>query len=185
MRKIVLGITGASGAIYAKRLMEAFRQMTSVEVAVVFSACGEQVFRHELGDACFVSYAAAFRRYDNHDFHAPFASGSCDFDTVIIAPCSMGSLARIANGISSDLLSRAADVVLKERRRLIVVPREMPFHRIHLQNMLQLTDAGGIICPACPSFYSHPATLDDVAETVTNRVLQIAGLAHDGIPWGS
>ncbi|MDR2802291.1 MAG: UbiX family flavin prenyltransferase [Prevotellaceae bacterium] len=182
MRKIVVGITGASGAIYAKQLLEKLRAHAAVEVAVVCTDCGEQVFRHELGDEAFA--AIPFRRYANHDFHAPFASGSCDFDTMIIAPCSMGSLARIANGYSNDLLARAADVMLKERRRLIVLAREMPLNLIHLRNMQQLAEAGAIICPACPSFYHHPDTLEAAAETVVQRVLQLAGLEQDGKKWG-
>jgi 4-hydroxy-3-polyprenylbenzoate decarboxylase len=182
MRKIVAGITGASGAIYARQLLEKLHTLATVETAVVCTDCGEQVFRHELGDEAFA--AIPFRRYANNDFHAPFASGSCDFDTMIIAPCSMGSLARIANGISNDLLSRAADVMLKERRRLIVVTREMPLNLIHLRHMQQLTEAGGIICPASPSFYHRPATLEAAADTVVNRVLQLAGLEQNGAMWG-
>ncbi|MDR0582566.1 MAG: UbiX family flavin prenyltransferase [Prevotellaceae bacterium] len=182
MRKIVVGITGASGAIYARQLLEKLHAHAAVEAAVVCTDCGEQVFRHELGDGAFA--AIPFRRYANNDFHAPFASGSCDFDTMVIAPCSMGSLARIANGHSNDLLARAADVMLKERRRLIVVTREMPLNLIHLRNMLQLAEAGAVICPASPAFYRHPATLEAAAETVVNRVLQLAGLEQDGARWG-
>ncbi|MDR2358216.1 MAG: UbiX family flavin prenyltransferase [Prevotellaceae bacterium] len=182
MRKIVVGITGASGAVYAKQLLEKLHARAAVDVAVVCTGCGEQVFRHELGSGAFD--AIPFRRYANDDFHAPFASGSCDYDTMIIAPCSMGSLARIANGYSNDLLARAADVMLKERRRLIVVTRETPLNLIHLRNMLQLAEAGAIICPASPAFYQHPATLEAATETVVNRVLQLAGLEQDGTKWG-
>jgi 4-hydroxy-3-polyprenylbenzoate decarboxylase len=185
MRKIVIGVTGASGAIYAKLLLSKLQLLDGVETAVVFSACGEQVFRHELGDECFAACATACRRYDNNDFTAPFASGSCDFDTMIVVPCTMGALARIANGAGNDLLSRAADVMLKERRRLILVTREMPLNLIHIRNMQQLTEAGGIICPASPSYYHHPASLEEAADTVVNRVLQLAGLEHNGKPWGS
>jgi 4-hydroxy-3-polyprenylbenzoate decarboxylase len=163
------------------RLLEKLHLHATVDTAVVCTDCGEQVFRHELGDEAFA--AIPFRRYANHDFHAPFASGSCDFDTMIIAPCSMGSLARIANGVSNDLLARAADVMLKERRRLIVVTREMPLNLIHLRNMQQLAEAGAIICPASPAFYHHPATPEDIADTVVNRLLQLAGIAQDGKKW--
>ncbi|MDR3350632.1 MAG: UbiX family flavin prenyltransferase [Prevotellaceae bacterium] len=182
MRKIVVGITGASGAIYARQLLEKLHAHAAVEVAVVCTGCGEQVFRYELGDGAFA--AIPFRRYANNDFLAPFASGSGDFDTMIIAPCTMGSLARIAHGVSNDLLARAADVMLKERRRLIVVTREMPLNLIHLRNMLQLAEAGAVLCPASPSFYHHPATLEDAVDTVVNRVLQLAGLEQDGKKWG-
>jgi 4-hydroxy-3-polyprenylbenzoate decarboxylase len=182
MRKIVVGITGASGAVYARQLLEKLRAQAAVEAAVVCTGCGEQVFRHELGDEAFA--AIPFRRYAINDFHAPFASGSSGFDTMIVAPCSMGSLARIANGVSNDLLARAADVMLKERRRLILVTRETPLNLIHLRNMLQIAEAGGIICPASPSFYHRPATTEAAVETVVNRVLQLAGLEQDGKKWG-
>jgi 4-hydroxy-3-polyprenylbenzoate decarboxylase len=182
MRKIVTGITGASGAIYAGQLLKKLQAIQTLEAAVVCTDCGEQVFRHELGDDAFA--AIPFRRYDNHDFHAPFASGSSDFDTMIIAPCSMGALARIAGGLGNDLLARAADVMLKERRRLIVLIREMPLNLIHIRRMMQLTEAGGIICPASPAFYHRPTTLHDAVETVVNRVLQLADLEHDGAKWG-
>jgi len=182
MRKIVLGITGASGAIYAKQLIEKLQSMKTVELAVVFSTCGEQVFRHELGDDVFS--AISVLRYANNDFSAPFASGSCDYDTMIVAPCSMGSLARIAQGISNDLLTRAADVMLKERRKLILVTRETPLNLIHVRNMQQVIEAGGIICPASPSFYSRPNSVDEAATTVTDRVLQLCGLGNNGFRWG-
>jgi 4-hydroxy-3-polyprenylbenzoate decarboxylase len=182
MRKIIVGITGASGAIYAQQLLERLHALLPAEVAVVCTDCGEQVFRHELGDAALA--ALPFRRYSNHDFGAPFASGTCDFDTMVIVPCSMGALARIAHGLSNDVLSRAADVLLKERRRLIVVTREMPLNLIHLRNMLQLTEAGGIVCPASPAFYHHPATLEEAVATVVGRVLQLAGWEQEAKRWG-
>jgi 4-hydroxy-3-polyprenylbenzoate decarboxylase len=182
MRKIVVGITGASGAIYARQLLDLLQAMPEVEVSVVFSPCGEQVFRHELGAAA-VS-AVSGRRYAPDDFNAPFASGSSNFDTLIILPCSMGTLGRIASGVSNDLLSRTADVMLKERRRLILVTREMPLNLIHIRNMQQITEAGGIICPASPAFYGRPASLEEATETVVHRVLQLAGLETHGFRWG-
>ncbi len=182
MRKIVVGITGASGAIYAKQLLETLPSLP-VAAAVVFSTCGQQVFNQELGDGA--AAAIPFRQYDNNDFNAPFASGASDFDTMIIVPCTMGALGRIANGTSADLLSRAADVMLKERRRLILVTRETPLNLIHIRNMQQVTEAGGIICPASPSFYSSPQTIDELAATVTNRVLQLAGFENNGFRWGA
>jgi len=151
---------------------------------VVFSTCGERVYRHELGDIAFEGAAAAFCRYAPTDFGAPIASGSSAFDAMIIAPCSMGTLGRIAAGVSTDVLLRAADVMLKERRRLILVTREMPLNLIHIRNMQQVTEAGGVICPASPSFYSCPHTLDDAVATVVNRVLQIAGLCAEEWRWG-
>jgi 4-hydroxy-3-polyprenylbenzoate decarboxylase len=179
-----LGITGASGAIYAKQIMDFLHQIPFIKMAVVFSANGERVFRHELSDMSFDSYAGMFERYENDDFNAPFASGSSRFDTLIITPCSMGTLGRIAHGISNDLITRTADVMLKERRQLIVAPRETPLNQIHLQNMLQLTAAGGVVCPTCPAFYAFPGTADEVAQTVVNRILRQAGLPHNEEYWG-
>jgi 4-hydroxy-3-polyprenylbenzoate decarboxylase len=180
IRKLVIGVTGASGAIYAKRLFDKLATLPA-EVAVVFTDYGAQVFRHELGEDAF--RAIPFKQYHNSDFFAPFASGSSLFDTLIVAPCSMGTLARIAGGLASDLVSRTADVMLKERRKLILVPRETPLNLIHLQNMLRITEAGGIICPAAPSFYNHPQTLEAAADTVADRVLQLAGFEIDTVRW--
>ncbi|MDR3184043.1 MAG: UbiX family flavin prenyltransferase [Prevotellaceae bacterium] len=180
-RKIVIGVTGASGAIYAKRLFDKLSPQEDVEVAVVFTANGEKVFRYEMGEAAF--RAVPFPQYDNNDFFAPFASGSSLFDTLVVAPCSMGALARIAGGLASDLISRTADVMLKERRTLILVPRETPLHLIHIQNMQRIAEAGGVICPASPSFYSHPQTIDNAVDTVVDRVLQLAGFTVETYRW--
>ncbi|MEY4660294.1 MAG: hypothetical protein RLZZ42_246, partial [Bacteroidota bacterium] len=122
--------------------------------------------------------------YNKNDFNAPFASGSGQYDTMIIAPCSMGTLGRIAAGISNDLITRAADVVLKERRKLICMARETPYNLIHIKNMEAITLAGGIICPATPSFYSQPKTVEDVAATVTDRILDLAGFDIKTFRWG-
>ena len=115
---------------------------------------------------------------------APFASGSAKFDTMIICPCSMGILGRIATGVSNDLTTRAADVILKERRRLILVIRDTPYNLIHINNMKTITEAGGIICPATPSFYSNPKTFEDLAATVIDRVIDLAGLDQSTYRWG-
>ncbi|HMW26105.1 MAG TPA: UbiX family flavin prenyltransferase, partial [Ferruginibacter sp.] len=124
------------------------------------------------------------RVYETTDFNAPFASGSGQYDTMIIVPCSMGTLGRIASGISNDLISRAADVILKERRKLICVVRETPYSLIHIRNMETVTLAGGIICPATPSFYSQPATIEEAAATVVDRVLDLAGIPVKTYRWG-
>jgi flavin prenyltransferase len=183
MRKIAIAITGASGSIYAKRLLEHLEHMKNeVEPALVWSDNARTVWEHELGNDQYNRYA--FRIWDKADFMAPFASGSSSYDTLIICPCSMGTLGRIAGGISNDLVTRAADVMLKERRKLICVVRETPYNLIHLRNMTAVTEAGGIICPATPSFYSKPATADDIADTVIHRVLQLAGLSNKGYKWG-
>jgi 4-hydroxy-3-polyprenylbenzoate decarboxylase len=180
-RRIVIGVTGASGAIYAKRLFDKLSMQEDTEVAVVFSDNGAQVFRYEIGEEAF--RAVPFTQYNNDDFFASFASGSSLFDMLIVAPCCMGALARIAGGLASDLISRTADVMLKERRTLILVPRETPFNLIHLQNMQRIVEAGGVICPANPSFYSRPQTPADLADTVVDRVLQLAGFAIDTYRW--
>ena len=126
-----------------------------------------------------------FKVYGKEDFFAPFASGSAGYDALIICPCSMGTLGRIASGISNDLITRAADVLLKERKKLICVVRETPYNLIHLRNMTAVTEAGGIICPATPSFYSKPQTIEEAAETVVDRALQLAGIDIKTYRWGA
>ncbi len=180
--KIAVAVTGASGSIYARILLSRLAR-NGAEVHLVWSSNARTVWSHELGDEGFGEFP--FRTWDKGDFFAPFASGSAGFDALIICPCSMGTLGRIAGGISDDLITRAADVMLKERRRLICVVREAPYNLIHLRNMTAVTEAGGIICPATPSFYSRPRTLDEAADTVIQRVMQLAGLPIDGYRWGS
>lgn len=183
-RKIIVAITGASGAVYAKTLIQSLLSVKEQidKIAVVMSKNAQVVWECELGDRSFEGLEVDF--YDKNDFFAPFASGSAKYDTMVICPCSMGTLGRIAHGISNDLTTRAADVILKERRKLILVARESPFSAIHLQNMLTITQAGGVICPANPSFYSLPTSLEDVARTVTDRVISLIGLEHDSYQWG-
>lgn len=183
-RKIVIAISGASGSIYTKVLFDKLSILKdqTADLAVVMSDNAKDVWKHELGNESFNDYG--FKFYDKRDFTAPFASGSAGFDTLIICPCSMGTLGRIAGGISDDLISRAADVVLKERRKLILVVRESPYNLIHINNMKTVTEAGGIICPATPSFYSLPKSLEEVAGTVVNRVIDLAGFNHDSYRWG-
>jgi 4-hydroxy-3-polyprenylbenzoate decarboxylase len=125
-----------------------------------------------------------FTIYNKNDFFAPFASGSAKYDIMIICPCSMGTLGRIAAGISNDLTTRAADVILKERRKLILVTRDTPLSLIHINNMKTVTEAGGIICPASPSFYSQPKTFDELAATVIDRVIDLCGLNQATYRWG-
>jgi 4-hydroxy-3-polyprenylbenzoate decarboxylase len=182
-KKMVVAITGASGSIYAKLLLDKLGELQAQikEVAVVMSENAKDIWQFELGNDGYKSYP--FRFYAKGDFMAPFASGSARFDTMIVAPCSMGTLGRIAAGTSDDLIIRAADVILKERRRLILVPRDMPFNLIHIRNMETITAAGGIICPAIPSFYSKPQTVEEVAMTVVNRVIDLAGLEHNSYRW--
>lgn len=184
MIKIAIAVTGASGSIYAKVLLEQLLRLRDqvAEVSLVWSDNAKTVWQHELGNSDHDKFP--FKVWDKNDFMAPFASGSSSYSTLIICPCSMGTLGRIAGGISNDLITRAADVMLKERRKLICVVRETPYNLIHLKNMITVTEAGGIICPATPSFYSNPKTFDDVAYTVIHRVLQLAGLLADGYKWG-
>lgn len=184
MKKIIVAITGASGSIYAhillRKLVIAREQLS--DLAVVMTENAKQVWETELANKSYNDLPITF--YSTTDFTAPFASGSGQFDTMIIIPCSMGTLSRIAAGFSNDLITRAADVVLKERRKLICVIRETPYNLIHIRNMETLTLAGGIICPATPSFYSRPKSVEDVAATVVDRVLDLAGITISTFRWG-
>lgn len=182
-KKIVVAITGASGAIYAKLLLQKLQQLSVQinEVAIVMSDNAKQVWQFELDNNDFDNLP--FKIFSKHDFMAPFASGSASFDTMVIVPCSMGTLGRIASGTSDDLVTRAADVILKERRRLILVARDMPLNLIHIRNMQTITEAGGIICPAIPSYYSKPKTVEEVAMTVVNRIVDLIGLENESYRW--
>jgi 4-hydroxy-3-polyprenylbenzoate decarboxylase len=174
-RKIVVAITGASGSIYAKKFLEKLAQLKEPpeEIAVIFSDTAKEIWLAETGEI--LSPTPPAKEFSNRSFYAPFASGSSQYDTMIICPASMGTLGRIANGTSDDLIARTADVMLKERRKLIIVPRETPFSLIHINNMKTLTLAGAIICPATPSFYSNPKTIDDLVMTVVDRIIDLAG----------
>ncbi len=181
--KIIVAITGASGSIYAKLLLDklsALKDQIS-KVGVVMSTNAKIVWEHELGNQSYKDYSFDF--YDKMDFNAPFASGSAKYNVMIIAPCSMGTLGRIANGISNDLITRAADVVLKERRKLILLARDTPLNLIHLRNMTTITEAGGIICPAIPSFYSNPKNIEELALTVVDRLIDLTGLESSTYRW--
>ena len=185
MRKIIVALGGSSGSIYARVLFDklAFLQKEMpLTVGVVMTKNAQFNWQLEIGDESYSEYPFDF--YEKHDFMAPFASGSARYDTMIVCPCSMGLMARIAMGISNDLITRAADVVLKERRLLIVVPRETPLSLIHINNMKAITEAGGIICPAVPSFYSQPQTIEAVVATVVDRVLDLADFDVKSYRWG-
>ncbi len=181
--KIAVAVTGASGSIYSKVLLKKLQALGDQvkEVGLVWSSNAHTVWEQELEDKEYNNYP--FRVWDKNDFMAPFASGSSGYSALIICPCSMGTLGRIAGGISNDLVTRAADVMLKERRKLVCVVRETPYNLIHLRNMTTVTEAGGIICPATPSFYSKPKTIEEVAETVVNRALHLAGIDAGGYKW--
>jgi 4-hydroxy-3-polyprenylbenzoate decarboxylase len=207
--KLVVAVGGASGSIYARRLLDLLaararrvetgglaptvsaaggsgpsegpEDKSHLEVALCFSQSGQEVWRHEIGSE--PDYP--FRRWGLRDFRAPFASGSAGWEAMVVIPCSTGGLARIAHGISDDLIGRAADVMLKERRKLVLVVRETPLSLIHLENMLAVTRAGAVVLPASPSFYSQPSTVEALLDTVVGRVLDQLGLANALIQrWG-
>jgi 4-hydroxy-3-polyprenylbenzoate decarboxylase len=182
--KIVIAITGASGSVYPKLLLNKLFTLEDQwsELSIVMTENARLVWETELENKDFENYNAQY--YTQKDFMAPFASGSGKYNIMIIAPCSMGTLGRIASGISADLITRAADVILKERRKLICVVRETPYNLIHLQNMEKVTMAGGIICPATPSFYSKPKTIEEAVSTVVDRVIDLSGLNLETFRWG-
>jgi 4-hydroxy-3-polyprenylbenzoate decarboxylase len=182
--KIVVAVSGASGSIYAKVLLDKLQADSRVEkVGLLMSDNALVVWQHELQNDAHKSYP--FDRYTKWDFHAPFASGSGRYESMIVCPCSMGVLGRIAAGTSDDLVVRAADVILKERRRLVLVVRDTPYNLIHLNNMKTVTEAGGVICPATPSFYSLPNNFEELAATVVDRALELSGLPQNGMfRWG-
>jgi flavin prenyltransferase len=181
--KIILAITGASGSIYALKLLEKLSTLKAPpsDIAVVFSDTSREIWESETGQK-YVPVPPA-KVFENNSFYAPFASGSSDYGTMIICPASMGTLGRIANGVSDDLICRAADVMLKEKRRLILVPRETPYNLIHIKNMETLICAGAIICPATPSFYCKPITINDLVMTVVDRIITLAGFESEAYRW--
>mgnify|MGYP001404802296 FL=1 len=183
--KIIVAITGASGSIYAKVLLDQFVVLKDQidTVGIVMSKNAKDVWEFELGNDSYKDYP--FKYYEKNDFMAPFASGSAQYKTMIVAPCSMGTLARIATGVSNDLVTRAADVILKERRKLILINRDTPLNLIHINNMKTITEAGGIILPASPSFYSKPNNFEELAATVINRVIDLADLKKESYRWQS
>jgi len=183
-KKVVLGIGGSSGSIYAKVLFDRLLQLKEQweKIGVVMSENAKFNWKYELGNEDFQNYPFDF--YEKNNFFAPFASGSAKYETMIVCPCSMGLMGRIATGVSDDLMTRAADVIFKERRQLILVPRDTPYSLIHLRNMTTITEAGGIICPASPPFYSNPKDFEALAATVVDRVLDLAGFDLESYRWG-
>lgn len=178
LQRIVVGISGASGAPYAKRLLEVLTRpplAAQVSVSLVLSSTAEQVWKHECGGDV---RDFGLPVYGGRDYNAPFASGSSAPHALVVIPASMSTVARIAQGISDNLLTRAADVVLKERRKLIVVPRETPFSEVHLKNMLELSRLGALVMAASPSFYGKPTTVEELLDTVIGRLLDHLGLEH-------
>ncbi len=181
--KLVVAVTGASGAVYAKVLFDKLQKLDAQieDVGVVMSDNARKVWEYELGNKDYENIP--FKIYSKSDFNAPFASGSARYGTMIVCPCSMGTMARIATGVSNDLTTRAADVILKERRKLILIPRDTPYSLVHINNMKTTTEAGGIICPASPSFYSQPKDFEELAATVVDRALDLAGFDIQSFRW--
>jgi flavin prenyltransferase len=183
-QKIIISVTGASGAIYGKMLIEKLGTLKSQveECGIIFSENAKAVWKYELGTYDPSSFP--FKVYEPSNLFAPMASGTAGYQVMIICPSTMGTIGRIASGVSDDLLTRSADVILKERRTLILVPREMPYNLIHLNNMKLLAEAGAIICPASPTFYSKPMSTDQLLMTVVDRVLRLAGFEFESYSWG-
>jgi 4-hydroxy-3-polyprenylbenzoate decarboxylase len=187
VRKVVVGVTGASGAPYARRLIAVLRDQAkagAIELGVCASQTAPEVWALECGGD--MKEEVGVRVWGGRDYSAPFASGSAGWHAMVVIPCSMSTVAKVAHGISDTLLTRAADVMLKERRPLILVPRETPLSLIHLENLTQVTRAGALVLPAMPSFYGKPRTLDDLVDTVVGRTLDHLGITHTlSHRWGS
>lgn len=197
IERVLIGVTGASGALYALRLAEALLAQ-SIKVDFVISKAAQLVLATETDfslpgkaraqqDALrdYFSVNEEIRVFDRENWMAPWASGSGQPGPVVICPCSTGTLSAIATGASNNLLERAADVALKERRQLILVPRETPFSEIHLNNMLQLNRMGAVILPACPGFYHQPASIHDLVDFIVARILNQLNIPHQLMPkWG-
>lgn len=182
--KLIIAVTGASGAIYAKVLFDKLVEVSDQvnDIGVVFSENARKVWEFELDNNEYKNLP--FKIYESNDFYAPFASGSSGYSAMVVCPCSMGTLGKISSGIANDLISRAADVILKERKKLILVVRETPLNLIHINNMKTITEAGGIICPANPSFYSKPVSKEEIVSTVIERVLQLLEIHINSFKWG-
>ena len=172
--KLVIAATGASGAIYLQRLLDCL-QTEVHEVHLVFSSYAKQVVAGELGS---LRVPTGVREHGDRSMNVPFVSGSALFDAMVVVPCSMGTLGRIAAGIADTTILRAADVFLKERRKLILVPRETPWNLIHARNVVTVMEAGAIVLPACPGFYNRPSTVEAVADTVVSRILDHLGVEN-------
>jgi len=183
-KKIVIAVTGASGSEYALNLLEKLKKYNKhfEEIAIVFSETGKEVYQFETGKL--PALKKPFRNYNNSDLFAGPASGSARYEVMAVIPCSMGTLARIASGNAQTLIERTADVMLKERRKLILVTRETPLSLIHIRNMETVSLAGGIILPASPSFYRKPATINDLVDSVTERVMSFLLPEAEGYKWG-
>jgi len=183
-QKIIIGISGASGMIYPYRLIEKLKNSEYVEqIGIIFSTNAKVIWEAEIKKQIDLN-TSKFCVYENNDFSAPMASGSSLYSSMVIIPSSMGTLGRVANGVSDSLITRCADVMLKEKRKIIFVVRETPYNLIHLENMKQLLLAGSIICPANPSFYSNPQTIENLADTIIDRVIDLLQIPFETYRWG-
>ncbi|MGX5662008.1 UbiX family flavin prenyltransferase [Diaphorobacter nitroreducens] len=177
-RRLIVGISGASGAVYGARLLQALQDMPNVESHLVVSDAGWRNLRHELDMDRASVEALADVVHDLANVGASIASGSFAAHGMVVAPCSMRTLAAVAHGLADNLLTRAADVVLKERRRLVLMVRESPLHLVHLRNMATVTEMGGIVCPPMPAFYQRPTSVGEIVDHSVARVLDLLGLEH-------
>jgi 4-hydroxy-3-polyprenylbenzoate decarboxylase len=178
MRRIIVGISGASGAIYGVRLLQVLRDAPGVETHLVVSSAGWRNVEEEHGLQRTAIEALAHQVHDSANVGASIASGSFGAHAMVVAPCSMRTLAAVAHGLSDNLLTRAADVMLKERRRLVLMVRESPLSLIHLRNMVSATEAGAIVCPPMPAFYLRPQSVDDIVDFSVARVLDLLDIPH-------
>ena len=177
-RRIIVAISGASGAVYGARLLQVLRGLPGIETHLVVSDAGWRNLQHELGMERPAAQALAHQVHDVNNVGAAIASGSFQCHAMVVAPCSMRTLAAIAHGLADNLLTRAADVMLKERRRLVLMVRETPLHLAHLRNMVAVTEMGGIVCPPLPAFYLRPQTVEDVVNHSVARVLDLIDVDH-------
>lgn len=181
-RRIVVAITGATGAVYGVRLLERLRAIPGVETHLVISDAATLTLHQEVGLQRRDVEALAHVVHKNREIGASIASGSFQTDGMVIAPCSMKTLAAVAHGLSDNLIARAADVILKERRRLVLMVRETPFNLAHLRNMTAVTEMGGIVFPPLPSFYNKPASIDEMVDHTVARVIDLFGIENDLAP---
>jgi len=181
-RRIIVAISGASGAVYGARLLQVLRGLPGIETHLVVSDAGWRNLQHELGMERPAAQALAHQVHDVNNVGAAIASGSFQCHAMVVAPCSMRTLAAIAHGLADNLLTRAADVMLKERRRLVLMVRETPLHLSHLRNMVAVTEMGGIVCPPLPAFYLRPQTVEDVVNHSVARVLDLIDVDHQLAP---
>lgn len=181
-RKIVIAVTGASGSIYAFRLLKILENQSQLELGLVMSKNAKEVWKLEIGEG--LPSFSSIKTYNFDDYYAPFASGSSKYEALVIVPCSMGTIGRIAHGFSDDLITRTADVMLKEKRKLICVIRDTPLNLIHLKNLVLIAEAGGLILPAAPSFYSKPQNIEQLVDTVVHRIIDHLNLDIQTFRWG-